>query len=109
MDKFEAAGLRRIPNKSVTPPTVAGCPIALECKVIEIYESGTHDVFVADIVNVTCQKELLDGEGKLHYENANLLAYAHGEYYKLGERVGRFGFSTDKGNRPTKGRKADDR
>jgi hypothetical protein len=57
---------------------------------------GSHDVFMADIVSVSCKEELIDNEGKIHFENADLLAYAHGEYYKLGERVGRFGFSTDK-------------
>lgn len=102
IDKFEGSGLRRIPSKSVLPPTVEGCPIALECRVVEVREMGSHDVFIADIVNVTCQNELIDEKGKLHYEKADLLAYAHGEYYRLGERVGRFGFSTDKKSKNAK-------
>ena len=57
---------------------------------------GSHDVFVADIVSVSCRADIIDAEGKMHFERADLLAYAHGEYYALGERVGRFGFSTDK-------------
>ena len=47
-------------------------------------------------LSVSCKEELIDKDGKIHFENADLLAYAHGEYYKLGDRVGRFGFSTDK-------------
>ena len=57
---------------------------------------GSHDVFLADIVSVSCDEKIIDSEGKMRFEKANLLAYAHGEYYTLGERVGRFGFSTDK-------------
>ena len=96
MDKLKAAGLSTLPSKSVLPPTIKECPIALECRVCEVKEMGSHDVFIADIVNVTCQNSLIDEKGKLHYELADLLAYAHGEYFALGERVGKFGFSTDK-------------
>ena len=96
MDKLKAAGLGTLPSKSVLPPTIKECPIALECRVCEVKEMGSHDVFIADIVNVTCQNSLIDEKGKLHYELADLLAYAHGEYFALGERVGKFGFSTDK-------------
>jgi hypothetical protein len=63
---------------------------------------GSHDVFMADIVGVSCHEDIIDENGKMHFENADLLAYAHGQYYALGEVVGRFGFSTDK---PEKGEK----
>lgn len=96
MDKFERCSLTRVKSQKVSPPTVAECPIALECRVTEVISMGSHDVFMADIVSVSCHDELIDSEGKIHFENADLLAYAHGEYYTLGERIGRFGFSTDK-------------
>jgi hypothetical protein len=66
---------------------------------------GTHDVFVADIVGISCDESLFGKEGKLHFERADLLAYAHGEYYSLGEVVGRFGFSTDKQKKAKDGEK----
>ena len=96
MDKIKAAGLGTLPSKGVLPPTIKECPVALECRVCEIKQMGSHDVFIADIVNVTCQNRLIDDSGKLHYELADLLAYAHGEYFALGKRVGKFGFSTGK-------------
>lgn len=96
MDKFERCGLTKLPSEKVAPPTIAECPISLECRVSEVISMGSHDVFVADILSVSCRGELIDGDGKLRYDKANLLAYAHGEYYALGERLGRFGFSTDK-------------
>ncbi len=106
VNKFEKCKLTKTKSQHVAPPTIAECPVALECRVTEILQMGSHDVFIADIVGVSCHEELFDKEGKLHFERAGLLAYAHGEYYKLGERIGRFGFSTDKekrGEKPSAG------
>lgn len=96
VDKFEKCSLTKTKSEKVSPPTIAECPIALECRVCEVIPMGSHDVFMADIVSVSCREELIDDKGKIHFENADLLAYSHGEYYSLGKTVGRFGFSTDK-------------
>lgn len=99
VDKFKKCSLTKSRSEHVSPPTITECPIALECRVCEVKSMGTHDVFIADIVGVSCDEKILDESGKMHFELADLLAYAHGEYYSLGERVGRFGFSTDKPKR----------
>ena len=96
MDKFEKCHLTKTKSEKVTAPTIAECPIALECRVTEVIPMGSHDVFVADILSVSCHDELFDESGKLCIERANLLAYAHGEYFSLGEKLGKFGFSTAK-------------
>lgn len=96
MNKFERAGLTPVRSKVVGAPTVAECPIAIECRVTEVIPMGSHDVFMADIVSVSAGEGILDENGRLCFDRANLLAYAHGEYFALGEKVGRFGFSTDK-------------
>ena len=96
MDKFERCGLTRIKSKEVAAPTIAECPFALECRVTEVIKMGSHDVFIADIVSTSASSEIMDGDGKLRLDRAGLLAYAHGEYFALGEKLGRFGFSTDK-------------
>lgn len=106
MDKFEKCRLTKKKSERVAPPTIAECPIALECRVTEILPMGSHDVFMADIVSVSCKGELIDEDGKMHFERANLLAYAHGEYYTLGEVIGRFGFSTDKPKKAAKPKSA---
>lgn len=96
VDKFKECGLTTTPSREVATPTIAECPFALECRVVEIIPMGTHDVFVADIVSVSCDEDMVDKDGKLRFDKMNLLAYAHGEYFRLGECVGRFGFSTKK-------------
>ena len=96
MDKFEKCGIHKVESKRVEPPTIAECPLAPECRVTEMLRMGSHDVFIADIVSVSAKSELIDNNGKLCLDRANLLAYAHGEYFPLGAKLGRFGFSTDK-------------
>ena len=96
VDKFKECGLTKIESKEVKTPTIAECPLALECRVVEVIPMGTHDVFIADIVSVSCDDSILDEAGKIRFDKAGLLAYAHGEYYALGEKLGKFGFSTAK-------------
>ena len=96
VDKFKECKLTKVPSKEVSAPTIAECPLSLECRVIEIIPMGTHDVFISDIVSVSCDEGILDDDGKIRFDKAGLLAYAHGEYYALGDKVGKFGFSTKK-------------
>ena len=96
VDKFKECGLTKTESKEVSAPTIKECPLALECRVVEVIPMGTHDVFIADIVSVSCDDKILDEDGKIRFDQAGLLAYAHGEYYALGEKVGKFGFSTKK-------------
>ena len=96
VDKFEKLGLTKYPSEKVACPTIAECPVSIECRVSEVIPMGTHDVFLADILSVSCRHDIVDGDGRADFALADLLAYAHGEYYALGDKLGRIGFSTDK-------------
>lgn len=96
VDKFEKCKLTKLESAVVAAPTVKESPIALECRVFDVIHSGTHDIFMADIVNVSCNEDILDDNGRMCFERARLIAYSHGEYFALGKKLGRFGFSTDK-------------
>ena len=109
VDKLTECGLKTVPSEKVAVPTLAGCPFALECRVCEVIPMGTHDVFIADIVSVSADDSILDENGRICFDKANLLAYAHGEYFALGEKVGKFGFSTKKPEKAPKKQKAERR
>ena len=96
VDKFEKAKLTKCESKCVSAPTIMESPISLECKVFEVMESGTHDIFLADIVSVSVREDMMDEKGRICLEKAGLIAYSHGEYYALGKRIGKFGFSAAK-------------
>lgn len=102
VDKFQKCGLTAIESTAVACPSIAESPLSLECRVFDVIPLGSHDMFLADVVAVTADDELIDREGKLHLSRAHLCAYAHGEYFALGRRLGKFGFAATKKKKPQK-------
>ena len=96
VNKFEKCSLTPIPSEEVSCPSIAESPLCLECRVTDVIPLGTHDMFLADIVSVSVDESLIDEKGALHLENAHLAAFAHGEYFELGKKLGNFGFSVKK-------------
>lgn len=103
-DKFKVTGLTATPCSTVSAPQLEQSPLSLECKVFDCIELGTHHMFLADIKAVNADEKLLDPNGRLALEKANLIAYAHGDYFELGKRLGNFGFSVRKKKTPPKKR-----
>jgi flavin reductase (DIM6/NTAB) family NADH-FMN oxidoreductase RutF len=93
VDKFQKAKLTPEPAQSVSCPIIAECPLSLECRVTDVLPQGTHDLFLADIVAADVDESILDKSGRLRLDKADLAAFAHGEYFELGKRIGRFGMS----------------
>ena len=102
VDKFERCRLSKEPANEINCPILADAPVALECRVTDVISLGSHDMFLADIVAVDVEESLIGEDGKLHLERAGLIAYAHGDYYELGRRLGHFGYSVAKKKKPQK-------
>lgn len=96
MDKFERCQLAKEEASEIGCPILADSPLVLECRVTDVIPLGSHDMFLADIVAIDVDEALVDGNGKLHLERAGLVAYAHGDYFELGKRIGTFGYSVAK-------------
>lgn len=96
LDKFSACRLTAQPASQVSAPILEQAPLALECKVTQVLELGTHHMFLAEIVAVHADEALFNTEGRLCLEKAGLISYAHGAYYPLGKALALFGFSTKK-------------
>ena len=95
-DKFAAAGLHKEEASKVSAPLIKESPVNIECRVTEVLELGSHDMFLARVEAVDVDESLLDEKGRLMLEKANLIAYAHGSYFPLGEAIGSFGWSVKK-------------
>ncbi|GAD05998.1 flavin reductase [Porphyromonas crevioricanis] len=96
-DKFAETGLQPEKGKLISAPLVAESPLSLECKIRQVLELGSHDMFLADVVNVRVDPRYLDPEsGAFDMQAADLLVYAHGEYFALGDFIGYFGWSVKK-------------
>ena len=95
IDKYEECHLTRLPSEHIAAPGIAESPLNLECKVRQVLELGSHDMFIAEVLGVTVDECCLNAKGKLEI-NPRLVAYSHGEYRLLGEKLGSFGYSVKK-------------
>lgn len=96
-DKIKELGFTLSESSNISVPYIDECPINIECKVKDIIPLGTHDMFIAEVVGSHINEDLFDEDGKIHFENANMMAYCHGEYFPLQKHpVGSFGFSVMK-------------
>lgn len=105
-NKFEVMNLTPGNSKVINTPIIDESPISIECKVKEIVPLGSHHVFIADIVNIQADNKYFDpSTGQFDMQKANLIAYAHGNYYELTKHIGKFGWSVEKKKVKTKSRK----
>lgn len=96
-DKWKATGLTPMTNPHVSAPIIAESPLSICCRVREVKELGSHDMFIADVVGVEADDRFIDPEtGKFSLDKANPIVYSHGEYYSLGKLIGHFGWSVRK-------------
>ena len=104
-DKFSACGFHTVPAQKVAPPLIAECPLSLECRVVDEKLLGSHTMFLAEIVGIDADEKYIDSKGKLNLQQCGLMAFAHGEYFTLGRKLGDFGFSVrkKKKHRPKQG------
>jgi flavin reductase (DIM6/NTAB) family NADH-FMN oxidoreductase RutF len=96
-NKFAEMKLTPVKGEKVLAPIVKESPLCIECKVKEIVKLGSHDMFIAEVVNVQADSKYIDPEtDTFKLSEAKLIAYSHGHYYKLGEEIGKFGWTVQK-------------
>ena len=95
-DKIKEMKLTPLRSQKIAAPGIEESPVNIECKVKQVVELGTHDMFIAEVVSVSVDDKLLDEKGRLDLGKAKLVAYSHGEYFMLGEKLGKFGYSVAK-------------
>lgn len=95
-DKWKDMGLTEGKALSVSAPIVLEAPVNIECRVREVVPLGSHDMFLAEVTGIQVDQRYMDEKGAFHMEDVELLAYSHGSYYALGEKLGSFGWSVRK-------------
>lgn len=96
VDKFAKTGLTPIPMEHVHAMGIDESPVNMECKITEKRELGSHTMFIAEVVGVTVDDQYMDETGKFHINESGLVMYSHGEYFALGKKLGKFGYSVKK-------------
>ena len=96
VDKFRKMHLTPVAVQGISAPGIGESPVILACRVKERKALGTHDLFLAEVVSVSVDEEYMDETGKFHLNDTELMTYSHGEYFVLGEKLGKFGYSVRK-------------
>ena len=96
VDKFEKMNLTPLPMQNVNALGIAESPVNIACKVVETRPLGSHTMFLAEVVGVTIDDAHMDETGRFHINETGLVMYSHGEYFLMGEKLGKFGYSIQK-------------
>ena len=102
VDKFKEMKLTKEKANFVNCPMIKGSPVSVECKVKEIRELGSHHMFVAEILGINADEKYINENGAFDISKCDLIAYSNGNYYSLGKKIGRFGFSVQKKKKTAK-------
>ena len=95
-DKFKEMRLTEYKSEFLDTPAIEESPVNIYCKVKKIEKLGSHDLFIAEVVGVTVDDKYMDNKGRFDLRATNLMAYSHGEYFALGKKLGKFGYSVKK-------------
>lgn len=96
VDKFKETRLTPQESRYVKAPGIKESPVNIECKVVDVKELGSHDMFIAKVLGVTIDNQYMDDRGKFNLNASGLVSYSHGEYFELGKKLGSFGYSVKK-------------
>ena len=102
VDKFKEMKLTKEKANFVNCPMIKESPVSVECKVKEIRELGSHHMFVAEILGINADEKYINENGAFYISKCDLIAYSNGNYYSLGKKIGRFGFSVQKKKKTAK-------
>ena len=97
-DKFKEMNLHKQKANHVKCPIIKESPVAIECKVKEIRDLGSHHMFIAEVLSIDADEQYIDKNGAFDISKCNLIAYANGGYYSLNKKIGKFGYSVEKKN-----------
>lgn len=96
MDKFQIEHLTREDASQIRCSMIAESPVNIECRVTESKDLGSHTMFLAEVLAVHADEQYMDAAGRFDLSHARPIVYSHGEYFSLGKRIGRFGYSVKK-------------
>ncbi len=104
-DKWAGSGLHPVPGVGVACPAVEESPVSIECRLRQVIPLGSHDMFLAEVVDVLADGRYMDADGRFDLAKAGVMNYSHGHYYCQGRPLGHFGFSVRRKPQPKKPQK----
>ena len=85
VNEFVKAGFTETPADLVKPPRIAEAPVAMECIVNQVIQTGTEggagNLVVCEVVRMHIHEMVLDGEGKIDPFKLDAVARLGGDWY----------------------------
>jgi len=73
-----------------TAPMIKECPLSLECKLTDIYEMPTSDLFIGEIESTYTEKQYLtDNKPNIKKINPAVLTMPDNNYWTVGKNIGK--------------------
>ncbi|MCR5108831.1 MAG: flavin reductase family protein [Lachnospiraceae bacterium] len=95
-DKFKETGLTEYISEFMDTPAIAESPVNIYCRLVKTEHLGSHDMFLGEVTGVSVDESYMDEKGRFALEKTGLVTYSHGEYFALGKKLGKFGYSVKK-------------
>ena len=93
VDKFSRYGLTPVQGTLKYAPYIEECPLNVECQVKQIIGLGSHDLFLAEVVNIFVDEAMINEKGRYDPGDFKLLGFS-GKHYLAARKIGsRMGFS----------------
>ncbi|MBK6263436.1 flavin reductase family protein [Marivirga sp. S37H4] len=85
VNEFEKSGFTEVPSEKVKPPRVAESPVAFECLVKQIIETGSEGgagiLVICEVIYIHLNEEILDESGKIDPVKLDPIGRMGGNWY----------------------------
>jgi flavin reductase (DIM6/NTAB) family NADH-FMN oxidoreductase RutF len=91
VNEFIKAGFTQAKSTKVTPPRVAESPVAFECKVNNVIETGEHggagNLVICEVIHIHLNEEILDESGKIDPFKLDPIGRLGGNWYSRSKKA----------------------
>ena len=94
VDKFKHCKFTAVQASKIGAPMIGECPVNIECRLNSVLKLGSHDMFIAEVVSVHTDSNILNAGGVIDYGRAEPFVFNRGEYWDLGKKIGSYGRSS---------------
>lgn len=85
VNEFRKAGFTEVPSGMVKPPRVAEAPVSLECRVLQVIQTGTAggagNLVICQVLLMHIREEILDEQGNIDPFKLDAVARLGRDYY----------------------------
>ena len=87
VDKFKLVNFTKYDALEINVPLISECTVNMECKLSNVIEFKSHEMFIGTIVKTYVDDEYVSEDGEPDYRKMDILCYVNGYYWTLGKKL----------------------